>query len=270
MSLPEAPLREPIFNVPLVVIVSVALLAGVHAYRALLDVAVDAGFVVDWAFIPLRATLAFDAETVASVAGQPPGDIEGSAFRHAMANFLIASDSGARAWTAITYAGLHGGWAHLIVNGLWLLAFGSAVARRIGAGRFVALAVAGAVGGAIAHYLVDTTDAAPLIGASASVSALMGAAARFVFQPGGPFSPFAFADDSAYRVRALGLGELVRERRAFAFLAVWAAMNLAVGLGAASSGIVDASIAWQAHFGGLLVGLLGFPLFERRALNGGG
>ena len=43
----------------------------------------------------------------------------------------------ARYWTPVTYAFLHGGWAHLIVNLVWMFAFGSAVARRFGLVRFL-------------------------------------------------------------------------------------------------------------------------------------
>ena len=47
----------------------------------------------------------------------------------------------ARYWTPVTYAFLHGGWTHLIVNLVWMFAFGSAVARRFGLLRFMLFSI---------------------------------------------------------------------------------------------------------------------------------
>ena len=46
------------------------------------------------------------------------------------------------------------------------------------------------------------------------------------------------------------------------FLAVWFAINLATGLAAGLLGIAEGGIAWQAHIGGLLTGLLLFPWLD--------
>jgi membrane associated rhomboid family serine protease len=46
------------------------------------------------------------------------------------------------------------------------------------------------------------------------------------------------------------------------FLGLWFATNLLFGVAAVPLGIVDTSIAWEAHIGGFLVGLLLFPLLD--------
>ena len=58
------------------------------------------------------------------------------------------------------------------------------------------------------------------------------------------------------------LGEALRERRVVTFLVVWFGLNLITGLTGSAFGLADATIAWEAHMGGFLVGLLGFRLFD--------
>lgn len=54
---------------------------------------------------------------------------------------------------------------------------------------------------------------------------------------------------------------VLRDRRVIGFVAVWFVINLAFGLGA-PVGAETGTIAWQAHIGGFLAGLLLFPLFD--------
>ena len=63
----------------------------------------------------------------------------------------------AAVWSFLTYALFHADWAHLIINSLWLAAFGSPLAWRFGTGRFLLFSAVGAVCGA-ALYLVTNLD----------------------------------------------------------------------------------------------------------------
>jgi membrane associated rhomboid family serine protease len=65
---------------------------------------------------------------------------------------------------------------------------------------------------------------------------------------------------AAPRLSLLGVA---KNSRAALFLGVWFATNLLFGAVAGPLGITDASIAWEAHIGGFLVGLLIFPLVDR-------
>jgi membrane associated rhomboid family serine protease len=99
-----------------------------------------------------------------------------------------------------------------------------------------------------------------MIGASAAISAHMAGASRFVFSAGGPLRGSAGA--LAYRRPAAPLGEVIRDRRVLAFLGVWFGLNLLFGLWGAESGLASGAIAWEAHIGGFLAGLLLFPAFD--------
>lgn len=263
---PPVRLGEPIFNLPGVVAAVVAALVAVHGVRdLLLSDEVDFELLISLALVPSRWTVAWDPSRAEAVLQEAVRGFSGrEAFgREALARFLVA-DAGLKPWTFLGYALLHGSWGHVLLNGVWLAAFGTPVARRCGAARFALLSAAAAVGGAAAHLLLHPLGVAPLVGASAVVSGLMAAAARFVFAPSARRPPgHEGAGDPAARPTQ-SLGELVRNRSAALFLAIWFATNLLFGLLAAPLGVTDASIAWEAHIGGFLVGLLLLPLIERR------
>lgn len=168
----------------------------------------------------------------------------------------------AEIWTFVTYALIHGDWTHLGLNAVWLLAFGSAVARRFGSARFVTFFVVTAAAGAAAHLLVHRGDVWPVVGASAAISGYMAAAIRFVFQIGGPLGFMGSADDQAYRRPAEPLLTCLRDPRVLVFLGVWFGLNLIFGLTTLSMAGEGQSVAWEAHIGGFLAGLLLFPLFD--------
>lgn len=257
---PAPPRREPILNLPLVVALLVGFIVAIHALRSLvLSDESEVSVLLEWAFIPARVTLWWDAAAADAVLRQAgAGQGEGETLATALARYVVA-DGSLRPWSALTYALLHGSWAHVALNGVWIAAFGTPIARRCGALRFLGLAGVSAVAGAAAHWLVDPHAVAPLIGASAAGTGLMAAAARFVFAPVQPvFGP----ERIALRQPTLTLVQVLADRRAVLFLGVWLVTNFAFAFGAGPLGIADASIAWQAHLGGFLAGLLLFPLFD--------
>ena len=118
--------HEPIFNVPPVVIATIAVLAVVHALRVLiLTAAQDDQFLLTFAFIPARY-----APPLA--AGSFPGGL------------------GADVWTFFTYAFIQANLVHIGLNLAWLLPFGTAVARRFGAWRYVLFMLVTSATGALA------------------------------------------------------------------------------------------------------------------------
>lgn len=230
---------EPIFNVPSVIVSMIAIFGIVHAVRELiLTSQQDVEFLLLFAFIPARYTPA-----MLSVDTLPGG-------------------FGADIWTFVTYALLHGDWTHLAINVIWLLPFGTAVARRFGSARFLALFAASAAAGAGVHLLTHPGELLPMIGSSAAVSGFMAAAIRFVFQAGGPLGVFRTAEAPIYHVPAVPLREALRDPRILAFLVVWFGLNALFGVGSVGVLGVDQPVAWQAHIGGFLTGLLLFPLFD--------
>lgn len=164
-------------------------------------------------------------------------------------------------WSFFTYALLHGDWLHLGINTVWMVAFGTPVLRRFGIGRFLALSAVAALGGAVAHLFTHWGAIAPMIGASAAISGQMGAAVRFAFRPGGPIGTFGAGEDWRWRIPALPLHQAFRDIRVVAFVGVWFGVNIAFGAASPVPG-AGAAIAWQAHIGGFLVGLLLFRWFD--------
>jgi membrane associated rhomboid family serine protease len=169
---------------------------------------------------------------------------------------------GAELWTFVTYALLHGNVLHLAINAVWFLAFGSAVARRFGATRFLLFFVVTAAAGAAVHFATHVREAVPLVGASAAISGYMAAAIRFAFQGGGPLGLWRAPETHTYHVPAAPLRVALLDSRVLAFLAVWFGLNILLGLGSLPLAGSGQDIAWQAHIGGFLAGLLLFRWFD--------
>jgi len=222
-----------------VVLATLAVLGLVHAIRVLvLSPRAGVEFLLLFSFIPAR----YDATLLAQ--GVAPGG--------------IAAD----VWTFVTYALIHGDVTHLGLNAVWLLAFGTPVARRFGAWRFLVFFAVTAAAGAALHLATHAGEFAPMVGASASISGYMAAAIRFVFQGGGPMELWRRHDPNAYRIPAAPLSSTLRDPRILAFLAVWFGLNVLFGLGSFAIAGGEQSIAWQAHIGGFAAGLLLFAAFD--------
>lgn len=238
---------EPIFNIPRVVVATIAVLAAIHALRSLvLTPGEDLEVLLRFAFIPARLGTALAAQ------GEFPGGF------------------GADVWTFVTYALLHSDWVHLGVNTVWLLPFGTAVARRFGTIRFLLMFAVTAAAGAAVHLfthrtqiaMANSSDLVIMIGASGAVSGFMAAAIRFAFQQGGPLENWRTAGPESYRIPAAPLGVALRNPRVFLFLAIWLVLNFVFGIGGSFVPGSANEIAWQTHLGGFLAGLLLFPLFD--------
>lgn len=250
---------EPVFNVPGAVVVLSLLLVAIYGLGGWFDA--EGWMIWELAFIPGRYASLFGIDVVTLAReGLQAGDEHAEQIL-ALAR-AIALEGDAKPWTFLTYAFLHGSWTHVLLNVVWLTAFGTAVARRFGSARFLLLMALCAVGGAAMQLVTQPGDVLPMVGASAAVSGAMAAALRFAFQPGAPLGIYRFDDRSAYRQPALPLKDVLAERRALTFVLVWFALNLASGLLAPRLGLVDSAIAWQAHVGGFLVGLFAFPVLD--------
>lgn len=227
--------RERLFNVPAIIIALVVLLGLIHAVPALVLTEEQTNeFLLLFAFIPAR----YDADL--------------------FPNAVWPGGWGADIWTFASYALIHSNLNHLIFNALWLLAFGSPVARRFGAFRFGAFFVATSVGGAILHLVTHFGELLPMVGASAAISGTMAAVMRFLFQRG-PAPPIG---RDAPHAPAASLRESFRDRRVLAFMLVWLAFNALIGLGSSALPGLEQAVAWEAHVGGFVVGLFAFAAFD--------
>jgi membrane associated rhomboid family serine protease len=235
-QVPQETLREPILTLPAALTAYIVLIAVIHL-RVLLPPEVENWTIDVFGFIPKR-------------------------YDSTLLDYTFPGGAGAKVWTFVTYSLLHANLSHIGFNVLWLLPFGSALARRFGAIRFFIFMAVTAAAGALAHLVTHEHAVAPMIGASASVSGTMAAAIRFAFVKGS-FLSFSRGDaDLAARVPALSLSRALRNRRVLAFLAVWFGVNILFGVGSIAIGIDGASVAWQAHIGGFFAGLVLFSLFD--------
>ena len=225
--------RVPAFNLPPAILWLALAFIAVHGVRQLLSEDADLWVLLAFGFMPARYT---------ELGAFLPGGVA------------------TRFWTPLTHAFLHGDAVHLIVNLVWMASFGSALARRFGDLRFLALSAIAAAAGAGFHYLLYPGDETLLVGASGAISGMMAATARFAFSPGGPLA----RDGSAisYRLPAEPLTTVFRSTRALGFILVWFAVNLLFGLTDGLAPGASGPIAWEAHVGGFVAGLLAFPFLD--------
>ena len=154
--------REPIFNVPGVVLGLLAAFFAVHLLRWVIPAEQNAWLTAALAFIPAR---------VGGMAADLPGG-------------RIAAVT-----SFVTHQFVHGDLAHLLINSAWLLAFGTPVARRTDPVRFLAFFLVTGIAGALLYLAVNGSVPVMVVGASGAISGLMGAAFRFLFRSiadGGP------------------------------------------------------------------------------------
>ena len=222
---PVAAQREPVFNLPPVVLSLIAICVVVYLVQAYVLSPTQYIFLLVYgAFIPIRYSGQFALELAAFT-------------------------------SPFTYAFLHGSAAHLIVNMIWLAAFGSPLANRLGALRFLLFWVVASLCSVALHYALHRFDQTPLVGASGAISGMMGAAARFGFRIDRSGGRPAFSGT------VLPITVCLRSRAVVAFLAIWMAINLVTGLIGLGPGMDD-QIAWEAHIGGFLAGFFGIGAFD--------
>lgn len=221
-------------NVPAVVLAVLAILGAIHWLRtSVLSQDDDIWTLLNFAMIPGCYA---DLDQVC-------------ALREPWANWV----------SPVSHAFLHGDWMHFGTNAIWLLAFGTPVARRLGAARFLVFSAVGALAGAALFYALNPTLVQPMIGASGVVSALMGGAARFALGSTGRASSRDVAYAPLFSLRAS-----LMDRTILFFIVIFFVTNLALGSGGGALFGEPGAIAWEAHVGGFLFGFLGFGLFDPR------
>jgi membrane associated rhomboid family serine protease len=154
-----------------------------------------------------------------------------------------------RLTSLITSMFLHGGWLHLIGNMWFFWVFGSHVEDAMGSAKFLVFYLVCGIAAAIVQLFTNLGSPVPTIGASGAIAGVMGA--FLMLYP---------------RVRVVTLVFIVIfittfEIPAAFMLLYWFAIQLLSGLGSYSN-ITDAGgVAWFAHVGGFLFGLLLVRLF---------
>ena len=137
---------------------------------------------------------------------------------------------------------LHGGWLHLIGNVWFLWLFGYSVEYCLGHGRFLLFYLTCGVIANLTQLAFDPSSQIPVIGASGAVSGILGAYA------------ICFPRAKIQTLVPLFFIFTIIEIPALLFLGLWFFYQLQGG--AISAGMAGSGIAWWAHVGGFLAGVL--------------
>lgn len=217
--------RQPFLLAPWPVLLLIGVLVVCYVAFALAPVRLENRIVAYYAFIPAR----YASQAFFAAYGMGPGGVL------------------ERALPFLTYIFIHATPGHLAINSIWLLPFGSVVARRYHAVSFFVFFLLCGAAGAAAHLAFNWGSTLPVVGASGAISGLMGAAFRMM----GP--PQAVSEGQG-PVRP-PLAPLF-SRRIMVWSAVWVGVNIVAGVLGLGGGTEVRLIAWQAHLGGYFAGLL--------------
>ena len=155
-------------------------------------------------------------------------------------------------FTLFTHMFLHGGWFHLLSN-VWILyIFGDNVEDRMGAGRYLTFYILCGLVAGIAQIVIAPNSRIPAIGASGAIAGVLGA--YFLLFP---------------RARVITLIPLVFlpwfiEIPAIFYLGFWFISQLYSGLLSLPNAGSMGGVAWWAHIGGFVFGVIFHRLFTPR------
>lgn len=152
--------------------------------------------------------------------------------------------------TLITSMFMHGGFAHLFGNMIFLWVFGDNIENRLGHLRYLLFYLCCGVLASLAQVFtmaaVGGNTLIPSLGASGAISAILGG--YILLYP-------------RRRVRAL-IGYFITDVPAIVALGLWFVFQLISGLGVLGSGSQTGGVAYAAHIGGFIAGLLLIKFFE--------
>jgi membrane associated rhomboid family serine protease len=149
---------------------------------------------------------------------------------------------------------LHGGWAHILGNMLYLWIFGDNVEDRLGHVGYLIFYLLAGVAATAAHAFSSPHATVPAIGASGAISGVLGA--------------YLIMFPKARVVTVIPLGFFLRmaELPALVVLGMWFVLQLFSGAAslAAASAQQSGGVAWWAHIGGFVFGMIVGVFFRGR------
>lgn len=210
--------------------------------------------VSSWLFLQGAGT---DYPLAASVCnlGLIPGELTASVApgtRFPIAEGLLCVTDPGRQWSnVITSMFLHGSWMHLIGNMWFLWLFGNNIEDSMTRPRFVAFYLLSGIGAALAQVLADPSSAVPMVGASGAISGVMGAYLVL------------FPRIRVYTLIPLGFFITTMALPAWVMLIYWMFLQFLGGL-TSSLDEQGGGVAFWAHIGGFVAGVVLVKVFERR------
>jgi len=150
-------------------------------------------------------------------------------------------------FTLITSMFMHGGWAHLLGNMLFLWVFGDNIENRIGHMRYLIFYLVCGIIASLCHVFVSGSDALiPSLGASGAISGVLGG--YLLLFP-------------SRRVRVI-MGRGITTVPAFVALGLWIVFQVINGMGMLGGDETGGGVAYAAHIGGFVAGLALIKLFD--------
>jgi membrane associated rhomboid family serine protease len=153
-------------------------------------------------------------------------------------------------FTLITSMFMHGGWAHLLGNMLFLWVFGDNLENRLGHARYLIFYLVCGIIASLCHVFFAGADAiVPSLGASGAISGVMGG--YLLLFP-------------SRRVKVF-MGRGIGEVPAFVALGIWIVFQVISQMGVLGGEQRGGGVAYLAHIGGFVAGLILIKLFDRGA-----
>jgi membrane associated rhomboid family serine protease len=153
-------------------------------------------------------------------------------------------------WTTLfTSMFLHGGWMHLGGNMLYLWIFGDNIERSMGALKFLIFYLVCGVAASAAHILSNLGSAMPAVGASGAISGVLGG--YLLLFP-------------RNTVRVVSYGRIAHVP-AIIVIGFWIVLQFVNGIGSVARTDETAGVAYMAHIGGFIAGVVLVKLFAGRA-----
>jgi membrane associated rhomboid family serine protease len=147
--------------------------------------------------------------------------------------------------TLLTAMFLHGGFLHLIGNMLYLWIFGNNIEDHLGSFRFILFYLLSGLGASVTHIIFNPNSQVPMIGASGAIAGVLGA--YLILYPRANVLTLVFL---FFFIRIVPIPAAL-------VLGLWLFLQIInVGMGG--------GVAWFAHIGGFLVGILLIKVFSGR------
>ena len=245
MAFFHEPERQPALRVPAVIVGLLLVLVAVFVVESAAPPLTLDSIIKNYAFYPARYSHAFLA-----------------------AHHVAPQTFWERAIPFLSYIFLHGSLTHLVINCVWLLPFGSIVARRLGSLAFILFFLVCGAAGAAAHLVTNWGVNEATVGASGAIAGAMAMAFRIVaLIDAQDLQSYAAAVSGDLRTHT-PLAPILSSR-ILVWSIVWLLINLVVGVTGigAGPGSGPQLIAWQAHMGGYIAGLLLAGPFDALALR---
>jgi membrane associated rhomboid family serine protease len=188
--------------------------------------------------------------------GLIPGELTASlapGTRFPMGEGLVClTDPGRQTSNVLTSMFLHGSWMHLLGNMWFLWLFGNNIEDSMSRPRFLAFYLLSGLAAALAQVMADPASEIPMVGASGAISGVMGAYLVL------------FPRIRVFTLVPLGFLITTLALPAWVMLIYWAFLQFAGGVTSVVGEQGGGGVAFWAHLGGFVAGVVLVKVFERR------